>query len=515
MARTTVALLAGLLGLASSTSASTPFMATAEAHEGTAEASTNQSPKELPREIRLLPAGPRIESSWPRDFHIAQLPKPLGERASAPQALLGVAEGGELDAANTLAEGDPPSPLDSPELEEVDSGTDSDAPESDDEEDAEEDGEEEDEEDAVETILGECWHQVGPISIEYLYTGEVFTNTRGGISTKDATRYRGNFDLTMSLDTEAACWWEGGTFFVYMQQDHGRTLTQKHVGDGQFYSNIDTGSPQDVTQLAEYWYQHTWGEDIFSMKIGRQDANENFAYADLGGDFINSSFVTMPNVPLPTWPYQTMALSSLYQYSPEVRLGGGMYDHGRDVGQWWSTYDNRGMFYIGQLDYQPWASCEEAPLAILRVGSWYTNSDTVTVDAGSVYEGNYGFYTTVDRMLLPEPGDCSQGLGAFAQYCWAPGDRNWVDIGYSGGLVYRGPIQCRDEDTMGVGFTVIEFSSDARAATGQTYENAIEVFYKARLRGGFAIQPDLQYIVQPSGIERDALVVGLRFEANF
>lgn len=366
------------------------------------------------------------------------------------------------------------------------------------------------------TLLGPQWHQAGPITAEYLYTGEGFNNTHGGISTQGATRYRGNFDLTLHLDTEAAHWWNGGQVFVYMQQSHGTTLTPQFVGDGQYYSNLDTGpKPQDVTELGEYWYQHTFGEELVSVKMGRQDPNADFAFADLGGDFINSSFTTLANIPMPFWPFQTLGVSTLYQPAKKLRLGGGMYDQGHDQGQWWVVTTSRGMFWIGQADYQPWADCDDALLTILRVGAWYTTSDTLATDASGQYEGNYGFYGIVDRMLVPEADDGEQGLGAFCQFSWAPPDRNLVDRHFAAGLVYRGLIPERDTDTVGLGFTQIAFSSNVRHDTGQTSENALELFYKLRVREWLAIEPDLQYIARPYGIERDALVAGVRFEAAF
>jgi porin len=380
----------------------------------------------------------------------------------------------------------------------------------------EEDGEDEDEADELMTLLGEPWHQFGSVSAEYFYTGEVFNNTRGGLSTKGATRYRGNFDLVLRLDTERANWWENGEVYVYMQQSQGTTLTPEFVGDGQFYSNIDTSpKPQYLTQLGEYWYQHAFGEDVLSVRIGRQDPNTDFAYADLGGDFVNSSFITLPNIPMPYWPFQTLGVSSLYQPHEKLRLGGGVYDQGRDQEQWWVTTTSRGMFFIAQADYLPFADCDDAPLTIFRGGTWYSSSDTEAIDASHSFPDNYGFYVTIDRMLFSETKSADQGLGAFFQFSWAPPDRNMVDRGIGTGLVYCGLLPGRDEDTCGGGFSLIEFSSDLRATTGQTYENAIEVFYKARIRDWLAIAPDLQYIARPSGIERDAMVVGLRFEVNF
>ena len=363
------------------------------------------------------------------------------------------------------------------------------------------------------TLLGPRLHKAGPITGNFVYTSQLFNNSRGGISTNGATRYRGNLDLTLTLDTEAANWWRGGTFMVYMQQSHGQTLTRDFVGDAQFFNNFDTSPKRpDLTQLGEYWYQHRFAEDALSVKIGRQDANADFAYADLGGDFINSSFLTLTNVPMPTWPFQTVGVSSLFQVNDKLRLGGGAYDYGHDIGQWWATTTNRGMFFIGQADYQPLADIADAPLTIVRFGSWYTTSDTLAVDGNSDFDNNYGFYTTIDRMLFSESANAEQGLGTFLQYAWAPQDRNQIDVTYGGGLVYRGLLPNRDVDTLGTGFTVVEFSSALRPLTGQTSENAIELFYKARLNDWLTVQPDMQYIVRPSGTERDALIVGLQVE---
>jgi carbohydrate-selective porin OprB len=215
---------------------------------------------------------------------------------------------------------------------------------------------------------------------------------------------------------------------------------------------------------------------------------------------------------MPYWPFQTLGVSSLYQPHEKLRLGGGVYDQGRDVGQWWVTTTSRGLFFIAQADYMPFADNEDAPLTIFRGGAWLSSSDTEAVDASRDFSNNYGFYVTVDRMLLREAESADQGLGAFGQFSWAPADRNYIDVGIGAGLVYTGLLPGRDADTCGGGFSLVEFSSNLRATTGQTNENAIEIFYKARLCDWLAIIPDLQYIARPSGIERDALVVGVRFE---
>jgi porin len=366
---------------------------------------------------------------------------------------------------------------------------------------------------APETLLGSEWHRVGSITAESLYTGEVFNNTRGGIRTADATRYRGNLDLYLRLDTEEAGWWEHGRFYIYAGQSHGETLSQEFVGDGQLYSNIDTSpEPPWLTQLGEYGYEHRFFDDTLLVRVGKLDSNDDFAFADLAADFLNSSFATLTNVALPHWPLQTLGLTSLYQPHERLRLGGGFYDQGPDVGQWWATNTSRGMCFLGQVDYMPFGDDASAPLTIVRGGAWYASGDTLAVDGSEEHPGNFGFYTTIDRMLLPEPNAPEQGLGAFFQYCWAPPDRNRVDNGFGAGLVYTGLLAGREIDTCGTGFSLIEFSNGVRQLTGQTYENALETFYKARFCDWLAITADLQYIANPDGDLPDAMVAGMRFE---
>ena len=78
---------------------------------------------------------------------------------------------------------------------------------------------------------------------------------------------------------------------------------------------------------------------------------------------------------------------------------------------------------------------------------------------------------------------------------------------FGAGVVYRGLIDGRDFDSLGFGV--------ARALLtlgGTGKETAVELFYKVHLSDYAMLQPDLQYIADPSGLHRDAFVAGLRFE---
>ncbi len=133
-------------------------------------------------------------------------------------------------------------------------------------------------------MLPDFLHEYNGIAAGYIYTGEFFFLAHGGMDRNRGTKYRGNLDLVLTADTEAMGLWEGGKFFLYGNSFHGRTLTANHVGDAEFYNNIDSRPrPADEFQVAEYWYEHSFANGDIIVKLGKQDAKADFAFVDLGG----------------------------------------------------------------------------------------------------------------------------------------------------------------------------------------------------------------------------------------
>ena len=108
-------------------------------------------------------------------------------------------------------------------------------------------------------------------------------------------------------------------------------------------------------------------------------------------------------------------------------------------------------------------------------------------------------------------GDDVQGLAAFAGYYPRfPGSlitEESIGDTIVAGLIYRGLLPDRDADVVGAGVAWAELFQG-----GTNQETVVELFYRTQLTPRLMMQPDLQYITSPSGIYRDALAVGLRFE---
>lgn len=414
-------------------------------------------------------------------------------------------------------------------------------------------------------LLGYHFHGRGGLKAEYIYTGEVFTNMRGGLSTNEATQYRGLFDLALTADLEKMGFFTGGKFFLLAENGHGRGLTQDYVGDYQWLSSIDG---RDFTQVSEYWWERSFFDDGFlTIRLGKQDCNKDFAVVDLAGDFVHSSYGSIPNIPMPSWPETSMAAVAIVRLHEGCFLKAGVWD-GVPYGGNWGFSGTGTTFSIGEFKAE--YKLDDRLPGDFHVGMWYHSDrfDDITPAVslgclndfrarkpcsnyvaggplgavGDVYSGNYGVYGGIEQLIYAEPetpadhkgrkddkdkdekeGDKKdsddkdepekperpQGLGIFFQYGWAPGDRNPANYCFGSGVVYKGLLPRRDDDIIGAGVEHVIFSE---SLPNQSMETAIEFFYKAQLSPWTVLQPDLQYIARPDGQYRDAFVFGVRFE---
>lgn len=371
----------------------------------------------------------------------------------------------------------------------------------------------------------------GAITGEYIYTAETFTLAKGGINDNNFTNYRHIIDMVFTFDTAGLGMWEGGRFFLYGHDIQGKPMSLEHVGDWQLFSNIDstisdTERPY-FTTIGEYWYEHLLLEGALRAKIGKQDANVDFAYSDLGGEFVHSSFGLQPTVPLPTYPSQGLGTAFFYSVSDEFTLAAGVYD-GTLAGDMRSlsgfqTMGHNGAISLYQAEWKPQSGPNLQLPTTIRVGMWHSsnNTDWVELTDGPnprTFSQNYGTFASLDQMVFKESygDDDDQGLGVFFMFGWAPEDRNALSEYYGAGFVYKGFVEGRDEDTCGAGVAHGQFGSPYRlqsAAAGDTVgpnETAIELFYKVQCSQYFTIQPDFQIICNPSGMYKDALVPGIR-----
>ena len=116
-----------------------------------------------------------------------------------------------------------------------------------------------------------------------------------------------------------------------------------------------------------------------------------------------------------------------------------------------------------------------------RIGAYYdSNLYAPFSDPTRRHRGNYGAYALGEQMVFREGGpENGQGLTVFAALTVAP-DQNINTLPWFAGtgLVYRGLLPGREEDTSGL---AVFYGGFSRHLPGQTYEMVLEWTYAIAL----------------------------------
>jgi carbohydrate-selective porin OprB len=327
---------------------------------------------------------------------------------------------------------------------------------------------------------------------------------------------RGLLDINLTFDLDRTFGLSGGTLFLDAYLQRGRNGSDD-TGDVQGYSNIDS---EDRSQLAELWYQQYLFREKLRIKIGKLDANSEFAFVDNAAEFINSSAGFSPTIfPLPTYPDPAMSVNVFVSPLEWLHAGIGLYDgagavDGVRTGRagpetFFSNSESDDYFLIGEIAWL-WEGGRFA------LGPWFHTGEFERFDGGSDNQAVGYFALTEHRLWRENPHREAdeQGLAAFLQYGWADKHVSEAVHHIGVGSVWSGAIPMRDEDAVGLMLSWVDLSSESGASKNET---AIEFFYLCRPTGFLVLKGDLQYVLNPSGqSDADDIVVGtLRLEVSF
>jgi porin len=204
-----------------------------------------------------------------------------------------------------------------------------------------------------------------------------------------------------------------------------------------------------------------------------------------------------------------MAAVALVQLGDSMRLKAGAWSAFARGGTWgFSGSDS--ILLVGELERTYSLAGGTLP-GIVAVGALYESAGMID---GQQVSPVHEYYVQFEQFLhreCPCEEESGQGLAMFGGYYPRfPGDQRSVKaIGDSSvlGVTYTGLLPGRDEDVLGIGIAYAELLQG-----GTNRETVTEFFYRALLTPRVSLQPDVQYIASPSGIYRDALAAGVRFE---
>jgi len=376
------------------------------------------------------------------------------------------------------------------------------------------------------------------ISITPTYIAEVLGNVAGGIKRGAVTD--GIFNLALDVDLERVTgFWKNATFHTNFLWLYGQGLSEKYVGD---FSNTSNISGFNTFRVQEMWIDQGFWDKRASLRFGLMAADAEFFVSNYSGLFINGTFgaftlvgANLPNPPI--YPVSAPGVRLFVQPVSKFYLQAGAYygDSGaQDVNTTGFDYDfNResGVLFFSEMGYLLNQSPNDRGLVgTYKIGNFVHTANFSTFSSQAAEElgtggpngvgANYGFYAVIDQEIFKARG---LTVGAFARGGFAPGNINFVNGYFDCGFNFSGFIPGRYRDVAGIAFSRSFISGDFSRADQSlgnpaSYgENVLEATYKIAVTPWWSVQPDLQFIMTPSGVQgsKNALVLGLRTSVSF
>ncbi len=360
---------------------------------------------------------------------------------------------------------------------------------------------------------------VDDVTVDVVYVADTWANLSGGIDRGAA--YLDNLDLAISVDSKALGL-KNGTFFAYGLYNNNATLSDQLTGDAQVISNIDA---ERHFRLEEFWYEQRFADGRGSVKAGLIDLNSEFDAKDTSALFINSSHGIGPdfsqageNGPS-IFPSTSLAVRFDWAPNDNTVLRVGAFDavpndpaNQKKMKLSWSE----GTLLVGEVNHTLASGWR------LGLGGWaFTSKFTPILSAATdKVGGNNGLYAFAEGPVLRPAGNSDRGMDAFLRIGVADSSFNQFQSYWSGGVVFRGIWAARPDDRLGVAVAYArngdDFKTQARldADHVKTGEINIEVTYSTQVNDWLAIQPNLQYVINPGGLGNfsNALAAGVRLE---
>jgi carbohydrate-selective porin OprB len=321
-------------------------------------------------------------------------------------------------------------------------------------------------------------------------------------------------DLSATFDLGALAGIDNALVFANAYATNGRNVSDL-AGDWQVLSN--TANDRHIEQLAQLFYEQTFADGAWRLKLGKADVNVDFAAASHAGEFVQSSAGFSPTIfALPTYPEPSTGGALFWQASEALSLGVGVFDGAANAG---FHTGSRGpstlfgtpsdLFAIGEGNVT-WCVGEEGLAGRLALGTWHHDGDFARFDGGSD-AGTGGNYAILEQELARVDGG---SIASFTQWGEADDAVAEVDQHLAAGVVATGCFE-RPDDAFGVYWSRVRFSE--ALGTSASSETACECFYRWQVRPWLALKPDVQWIANPGGDATldDALVLTLRLHADF
>jgi len=379
------------------------------------------------------------------------------------------------------------------------------------------------------------------LEFNILSVNELWSNVSGGIAT--GTDFIGYWEWGFVWEMEPMLGWKGGSIAVDGNWYYGNLPSDDLVG---LYPATAVSSYESSNALRFYhiYFQQAWGRPFdentstqsasptlqdeqpdghYIFKIGQIAADDDFMGTVYGGLFTNASFGQYPKEAGATAApaYRLTAPGVFFSAQPVeewfMRVGAYSGNAGEDI----DSNNGFGWRWGGATGIATFAETGvEIDIAgrpgTYVVGGFYDTSEFETFDGGTT-RGNWNIWFTLDQAILMQSNGEDTLLGVFFRAVPGPANnRNPIDWGMDGGIVLFGEPWGRPADEFGIAVTTANFPHqvvvDEELNAGE--QTIVELTYLWQVNNWLSVQPDVQFIIDPSFADRDAVAVGLRVSAE-
>nr|WP_314480842.1 carbohydrate porin [uncultured Pseudomonas sp.] len=389
------------------------------------------------------------------------------------------------------------------------------------------------------------------------YTGEMGSNLRGGYDHDRTARYSDQFTFGSHMDLEKILGWQNAEFQLTVTERHGQNISNDRINDprvGGFTSAQEVWGRGQTWRLTQLWVRQKYFDGALDVKFGRFGEGEDFnsfpcAFQNLA--FCGSQVGNWVGGIWYNWPVSQWALRVRYNLTDDLFAQVGVFEQNPSNLESGNGFKLSGSGTQGAV--MPielvWSPRIKGMKGEYRVGYYYSNAKASDVlkdsdgqpaaISGAAYRSSsskHGVWLGAQQQVTALASDASRGLSLFANATVHDKKTNAIDNYVQAGLVFKGPLDRRAKDDIGLAIARVHVNPAYRknahlanqAAGLYDYDNpgflpvqdteySAELYYGIHLADWLTVRPNLQYIRHPGGVSQvdNALVGGLKIQSTF
>ncbi len=348
-----------------------------------------------------------------------------------------------------------------------------------------------------------------------LITLDQVNNISGG--KKQGSSILALFDFSMDYHPGRGIF-RNTSFHGHLLKAAGDSPSGDFIGDVQVASNIE-GRPSRF--IYELYFKQKLGD--FVLSAGLHDLNTEFMFSNYAADFVNSSFGIFPVVSLnmPASIYPVTTLGGFFAYSKrhfEISMGLYNLNHqfsNEETFRFTNHLYKQGYLGIGEFRYR--LSLKNSLTGEYKAGFFIKRCQPEIADGYTnicPVEKSHGFYLIGDQQIHQTYSGVK--LGLFAQWGISPTEENLASNYWGGGITLSGLKSQLLPEFIGfsLGNVIMNHLKGELPEDSMGHETVVEFTSRKSIFKGIEVQPDLQYIINPSATYDNALVFLLRLKAE-